>query len=217
MFDTYTNIFCNHCLQQIRFQHMMSSRAVDVEDCREHIILMHLFTKIVVASCFENPQSFSVSSIYARDVELKEDHTFPVLWDHDEKKVYFLDALYHKTTQVVHPIIENQTRNPVAHRKLGEGGWAYSCTGSAYYKRGCSEEVENKKLEFQPTSFSASMVNNVTQFSKSLFMYGLQIDKYEPGEVVAAIADDAYQKQRKQALRSSNICRSQSIQVPVSV
>ena len=152
-----------------------------------------------------------MSSIYARDVELEEDHTFPVLWGHDEQKVYFLDALYHKTTQVVHPIIENQTR------KTGEGGWAYSCTGSAYYKRGCSEEVENKKVEFQPTSFSASMVNNVTEFSGSLFMYGLRIETYKPEEVVAAIADDAYQKQRKQALRSSNICRSQSIQVPVSV
>ena len=97
-------------------------------DCREHNILLHVLLRIVVAY-YKSDHLYQISSVYTvggpasdsgREFEGSYEHVFPVVWCMATKTVLFADALYHTSSMLESPELENQTGNYVTQRVLSD-------------------------------------------------------------------------------------------------
>ena len=236
-FDTFSDVFRNQCLRFASFSAMKTTTQGKVimtsvallpvlfGDCREHNILLHIMLKIVLEH-HKSTTCFVLSSVYTvggkatqKEFECDLEHTFPILWGIQSQKVFFVDALFHTTSNLPYPEIENQGQ--VQQHTLSDNMRAklallpahlmlatdFAFTGGSFFAANC-QKTTGANYMVVPTAFSGKLCyrENKTDKTTSMHVYGSRIQA-DIDLTVDMINDLEFQDKRKKALAYASVCR----------
>lgn len=251
-FDSFSDVFRNQCMQELSYVSLknkvngailtsLSMLPFLFGDCREHSILLHVLARIVI-DYYGVSNHYYVSGLYSTggeeknhtnghqhngyrsvDVQGAYEHTFPVLWDMKQQRVYFLDALHHRSpitpfpgrenqsgvpVEVVMPTVNEQARQSRLPKHLFlDNPFAYK--GGYFYTDSC-RSMPGPAYIVVPVLFSKSMCkyNQVTdtELTSHMFVYGMRVQQDTEG-LKSLLISKQFQEQRQTVLKNAQLCR----------